>query len=272
MKIFFLGLIVSIIVALFLSFNFKEPEETQTIAIDIKQPPKIEKRANEPPPIQTLVPDFVAENEEVKSLPALDESDQSIEEEFNELISNSELVSNSQPPDLLLFKTFIRNFVVIVDNLTAKILPQKYYFFRPPTGDFMVTKTQEEEIYLDTNNYQRYTAFINLVNMLDIEQLIKIYTYLYPLCQEAYTELGYPDGYFNDRLIEVIGILLLTPDIQTSVKLVQPAVYYKFADPELETLSAGQKLLIRIGPKNAEAVKNKLRYFQDKLIVLTGSG
>ena len=33
------------------------------------------------------------------------------------------------------------------------------------------------------------------------------------------------------------------------VKLVQPSVVHKFADPKLESLSAGQKLLIRMGPR-----------------------
>jgi hypothetical protein len=46
---------------------------------------------------------------------------------------------------------------------------------------------------------------------------------------------------------------------------VQPTVYYKFADPNLEALSAGQKLLIRMGPENAGAIKSKLREIQAEL-------
>jgi hypothetical protein len=33
---------------------------------------------------------------------------------------------------------------------------------------------------------------------------------------------------------------------------------YTFADPTLEARSAGQKLLIRMGPENEEAIKAKL--------------
>jgi hypothetical protein len=40
---------------------------------------------------------------------------------------------------------------------------------------------------------------------------------------------------------------------------VQPSVTYKYADPKLEALSSGQKLLIRMGPENETAVKAKLR-------------
>jgi hypothetical protein len=36
-------------------------------------------------------------------------------------------------------------------------------------------------------------------------------------------------------------------------------VFYKFADPELEGLSAGQKIMLRMGAENAAKVKAKLR-------------
>jgi hypothetical protein len=36
-------------------------------------------------------------------------------------------------------------------------------------------------------------------------------------------------------------------------------VFYEYADPSLEQLSAGQKLLIRMGSENAAALKLKLR-------------
>jgi hypothetical protein len=83
--------------------------------------------------------------------------------------------------------------------------------------------------------------------------------YLYPLFQQAFVELGYPDGYFNDRLIEVIDHLLEAPEPKGPVKLVSPKVLYEFADPELERLSSGQKMMIRVGPENEARLKAKLR-------------
>jgi len=63
----------------------------------------------------------------------------------------------------------------------------------------------------------------------------------------------------------VIDHLLQTPDVTQPVKLVQPSVTYKYADPKLESLSSGQKLLIRMGPQNESAVKAKLRELRDAL-------
>ncbi|MGH6612302.1 MAG: DUF3014 domain-containing protein, partial [Burkholderiaceae bacterium] len=74
-----------------------------------------------------------------------------------------------------------------------------------------------------------------------------------------YQELGYPNGYFNDRLVQVIDHLLATPDVKAPVALVQPKVLYRYADPQIEALSSGQKAMIRIGPDNAAILKAKLR-------------
>ena len=63
----------------------------------------------------------------------------------------------------------------------------------------------------------------------------------------------------------MIDHLLQTPDVTPPVKLVQPSVTYKYADPKLESLSAGQKLLIRMGPQNESAVKAKLRELREAL-------
>jgi len=43
------------------------------------------------------------------------------------------------------------------------------------------------------------------------------------------------------------------------VELSQPKVLYEYADPSLEARSAGQKILIRMGPVNESRVKTKLR-------------
>jgi len=85
-----------------------------------------------------------------------------------------------------------------------------------------------------------------------------VYLRFYPLFQKAYQDLGYPTGYFNDRLVKVIDMLLATPQIAAPIDLVRPNVMYVYADPKVESLPAGQKLLIRMGTDNAAVVKAKL--------------
>jgi hypothetical protein len=42
-------------------------------------------------------------------------------------------------------------------------------------------------------------------------------------------------------------------------------VFYKFADPALENLTAGHKVMLRIGPQNRAIVENRLRAMRQVL-------
>jgi hypothetical protein len=95
--------------------------------------------------------------------------------------------------------------------------------------------------------------------------LVVALQHFYPLFQQAYQELGYPKGHFNDRLVDVIDHLLAAPEVTAPVKLVRPKVFYLFADPALEARSAGQKILMRVGSENAALIKAKLRDIRGEL-------
>jgi hypothetical protein len=93
----------------------------------------------------------------------------------------------------------------------------------------------------------------------------------YPLFQRAYEELGYPGKYFNDRLMEALDDLLAAPELDGPLALEQPKVLYQFADPDLESRSAGQKILLRMGKANALRVKAKLLEIRRALIAASRS-
>ena len=76
---------------------------------------------------------------------------------------------------------------------------------------------------------------------------------------------GYPDGDFNQRLTAVIDELLATPRVTGPVRLIKPEAYYLFTDPELESLTSGQKILLRMGDDNAERVRARLVEIREAL-------
>ena len=108
-------------------------------------------------------------------------------------------------------------------------------------------------------NFARYEPMVNALRKLDMQRVADVYLRFYPLFQGAYQDLGYPNGYFNDRLVAVIDSLLAAPEPAGPIELTRPNVLYTFSDPTLEALPAGQKLLIRMGPDNAAVIKAKLR-------------
>lgn len=195
-------------------------------------------------------------------LPKLDGSDSEISMAINSLIEGKALTG------LFSFKSFIRHFVVTVDNMTNQKIPQRYVFTRRVPDKFAVIKQEFDTALLDSKNFKRYSAYVNLFDVVDSRKLLTVYVRFYPLFQEAYEALGYPGRYFNDRLIQVIDHLLAAPEIEGSINLVRPKVFYQFADPELESLSAGQKILLRIGYENALRVKSKLRELRSILTKL----
>jgi len=110
----------------------------------------------------------------------------------------------------------------------------------------------------DGTNYARYVPYVRVFEAIDARALVQAYVGAYPLFQRAYEELGFPGKYFNDRLVEAIDDLLATPDPATPPEFMRPRVLSEFADPDLETRSAGQKMLLRMGRENAARVKAKL--------------
>jgi hypothetical protein len=123
----------------------------------------------------------------------------------------------------------------------------------------------EEHPTIAADNSARYAVYVRLADAIDSAKLAAVYFHYYPLFQQAYRELGYPKGHFNDRLVQVIDHLLETPELEGPVALVRPKVFYLYADPGLESRSAGQKILMRTGADNARRVKAKLKEIRGEI-------
>jgi len=184
-------------------------------------------------------------------LPDLANSDSSLRDTLAQLAGADAVKAFLVPEDV------IRRIVVTVDNLPR----QKIAVDKRPTnaiGGSFAANGDELHATLNPQNFERYKPLVAVISKLDMQQLGAVYIHFYPLFQQAYQNLGYPNGYFNDRLVEVIDAMLATPEPKGPIQLVRPNVMYTFADPALEARPAGQKLLIRMGPENAQAVKAKL--------------
>jgi len=159
--------------------------------------------------------------------------------------------------DYLEQENLVRRIVVTVDNIPRQKIPVERRPVRRVGGVFHA-EGDELHATLDPANFARYKPYVTVVRNVDVAGFMKIYVRYYPLLQRAYENLGYPKGYFNDRLVESIDVLLATPQVDGPIDLVRPNVMYEFADPALESRPAGQKLMLRMGPENSAAVKAKL--------------
>ena len=161
--------------------------------------------------------------------------------------------------DVLVKETLIDKFVATVDNLSRSHVAEKLRPVGRLQGVFDVDVVgSDSQLYLSSANYDRYSGLVNLVANADLEAVAATYRRFYPLFQESYVRLGYPNGYFNDRVVEVIDHLLQTPEPAEPVRLLRPHVLYEFSNAELESSSSGQKLLLRMGRENSTRIKQTL--------------
>ena len=213
-----------------------------------------------PGPIYPLEPPAAedAEARELEPLPPLSDSDAWFRRELGEIFG-------SQLGDLLADRELIEKFVATIDNLPRTHVAERLRPVGQAPGAFAVSPGDGDSFVVDAANAGRYAPFVEMLAVADVDQLVDAYRRYYPLLQEAYVALGYPDGYFNDRLVEVIDHLLATPAVEVPIVLVRPHVLYEYADPDLEALSAGQKLMLRIGRENSERVRDVLAAFRERI-------
>jgi hypothetical protein len=230
-------------------------------------PPPVVREA--PPPAPVAVPAEPAIQNPVPqepraaeaALPSLEESDAALRGTLTPIVGAKTI------DEFLVPENVVRNFVVTVDNLARPKAAAERRPIRRTPGTPQVSG-EGEQLTLSEQNYARYAPFVSMVQSADARQLAGLYFRYYPLFQQAYEDLGYPDKYFNDRFVQVIDHLLETPAPTGPVRLTQPRVFYEYADPSLEERSAGQKLLIRMGNENATKIKAKLREL--RALIATG--
>lgn len=166
--------------------------------------------------------------------------------------------------------------VATVDNLPRGHAAPRLWPLHPVGGRMETVIAADEQRYIAPSNSARYDAVVGFVASMDMTQAARLYRQAYPVLQQAYEDLGYPGKYFNDRLVEVIDHVLQTPEVheplalrlvqvQGSVPVAQPWLRYEFAQTQWQNLSAGQKILLRMGPAHAATVKAQLKALRSQI-------
>jgi hypothetical protein len=273
MKNWVIGAILVLLVATaYYYFKIYQPDgphgpTTKTLAVE--EPVKKQTRVPEtssPEPVAEPEPQPETGVEEEKiPLPTLVESDPVVLESLGGLLGQSAVAG------LIVNDNVISRFVATIDMLGGRKVPAIVQAIEGPEGKLLVTLNANPEtvisneagdlipqFFIDPANFSRYTPYVEMLEAADTVQLTENYRFFYPLLQEAYRQMGYADGDFNTRLVATIDDLLATPETMEPVALMKPEAYFLYSDPDLESRSAGQKILLRMGTENAARVKSKL--------------
>ena len=226
------------------------PSEPRIVAPPAPPPPAEPQGPQNPIPPST--------EPQPQPLPTVKESDPAMRDAITGVVGKETFQRYFVPEQI------VHRIVATIDNLPRKSYAQRLSPVKTPAGQFQVTG-KDQALEIAPSNAQRYAPYVRALDAIDTSKLVAAYLRLYPLFQQAYVDLGYPNGYFNDRLVEVIDNLLEAPDVKGPIRLTVPHVLYEYADPDLQSRSAGQKLLIRMGPENEAKVKAKLREIRAKV-------
>ena len=221
----------------------------------------------EPPAIEHPVEPPASDS---AALPELGESDALLSERLAALLDRQNLLGFLQLDD------FVRRVVATVDNLPRSQASSKRWPVNPTPQRFLTRPGRDGSETIAPENSQRYRPLVQMIESVDSAKAVALYRSLYPLFQSAYQELGFPDRYFNDRLVQVLDHLIATPvptqplavtlvEVKGSVPSLRPWVRFEYADPALEAMSAGQKMLMRTGPDHQKRLQAKLRDIRQRV-------
>ena len=206
----------------------------------------------QPPPVDTGTPPIDA-----PPLPTLEASDPEVRASLSDV-----LPATTQPA--LAPTELLRRIAVMAESFGRGKLLRDRLPIPPPAGKMQVIE-RNDRIYLAPGNFGRYDALTDTVAALDANALAGWFNRYEPLLQQAWGELGTDGGTVRGALIAGLELMLAAPDLEGEIELVQPAVFYKYADPALESLADAQKLLIRVGPGNRAVIKDRARRLRDAL-------
>lgn len=244
-----------------LGWNFRHvfmPEPEPVPVLD-EMPPEVAD-VEDAGPQHLIEPEPIHDREsgELVSLPTLDDSDSWFLLAIDELFGRDTSL-------VFVREALIDRLVATIDSLPRSHTPET---IRPVTSlvePFRVDM-DGDTILLGPENFARYDELVARITAANPDDIVLTYRRFYPLFQESYQRLGYPNDYFNDRVVEVIDHLLATPEPDRPLVLTRPKVLFKFADIELEALSSGQKLMLRIGNDHAMQVKQVLTQLRASIV------
>ncbi len=188
-------------------------------------------------------------------LPPLDDSDALVRQRIGILSSNPLVAA------WLGTKGLIRNFAVVVENISHGMNPSRHLRVLRPAGPFRVM-AQGKNLVIDPRSYDRFTPIADAAASIDARMAGRLFQSFKPLLQTAYDELGNQEPV--DRAVEraIVG-LLEVPAKDGNVRVDQSGegIGYQYFDPQLEALNSAQKQLLRMGAKNIRVIQAQLRIF-----------
>jgi hypothetical protein len=264
--------LIGVVFLVYLALTFESPDATRTVEVERPIPRPIETTqfapASDEPPTQAPLtsvepvtpPEIEFETPDgVEPLPPLGESDSFVFSQVASMELGASLLRMLTPEDL------IRKFVVFVHNASQSELPQMEYPVRRIESEFVVREIDDNLYEMDPATHRRFDPFIETLAALDPEQGMRVYRALHPLFREAFAEMGYQNGDFDETVIRAIDQVMNARTETGPFQLIKPSLMYVYAESHIEDMTPIEKQLLRMGPENTARLKQILPAYRERL-------
>ncbi len=152
----------------------------------------------------------------------------------------------------------VERWALVTDNLAEGASPRRALAFLAPERPFTVADRGGATV-MSAEGYRRYDAFAAAVASVDAAAAASAYRALHGPLEAAYRALGYPEGSLDGVTARALRRLAAARPIDGEVALVAApeGAAWSYADPRLEALSAVEKHLLRMGPRNGRLISAK---------------
>ena len=250
----------AIVLAIVLAVVFWPSEPEPEPVIVMPEPPVIIEPVIEEQPTM-LIPEPVEEQPEPEIIPEpepLDISDGTIK---TKLLTLSDYDTFAR---LLINDALLERFVIMTNTLAEDGIAANNRILVKPEKPFRTYRQADKE-WIDPASFKRYAPYVEVLESLETASLLQLYQEYKPAIEKIFAEIGSPSDSFDEKLEEAIDVLLDTPEVPFPVEVFTDSVMFKFADSQLESLTAPQKQLLRTGPENMRRIKAKLREIKETL-------
>jgi hypothetical protein len=114
---------------------------------------------------------------------------------------------------------------------------------------------------VDPSTYARWNNAVRGLLSINASDAAQVYVNVKPLFDEAYRELGYPDGDFDEAIVRAIRMLAATPDPPSDPVLLARPAYFEHESAMLRALPPVQKQFLLTGPEHRQQILGWLRRF-----------
>ena len=254
-----IALLLATLVFILATGDYGESAPIEDLAVvqpvEIAEPLVVEAEP-EPEPVPVFIPEPVAPPPPVVT----EETADSYAREIIDSINGGKALKQFVAGNYVVERT-----VAIVDALRRGEVPYKLLPVGKPASAFPISD-DGLRVTMDPAGFARYDAFANWVNSLDVDAIIATFNDYESLATAALANMGVNDFDIRGAALAATTQILATPSLPDGAELMRNEANWVYMDPELESLTALQKQVLRMGPENAELVQQKARELRGALL------